>query len=214
MNNSKCKICRRQGAKLFLRGERCFSQKCAIIKRPTPPGIKGKRRRGNISEYAKELKEKQKLKFWYGLGERQFKRYVKEILKKARGAKSDKIDNPPALLMRRLESRLDSVVFRMGLASSRSLAKQLVSHGYFMVNNRNVDVPSYRVKKGDTIKIKPTKIQKKVFQNLAQTAKKQKTVDWLKFDLKTMEGKIVSEPTAELSELPVEISSIFEFYSR
>lgn len=214
MSDSKCKICRRQGAKLFLRGERCFSQKCAIIKRPTPPGIKGKRRRGNISEYAKELKEKQKLKFWYGMGERQFKRYVKEILQKARRAKNDKTDNPPTLLMRRLESRLDSVVFRMGLASSRSLAKQLVSHGYFMVNNRNVDVPSYQVKKGDTIKIKPTKVAKKVFQNLAQTAKKQKTTDWLKFDVKTMEGKIVSDPVADLAELPVEISSIFEFYSR
>ena len=212
--DAKCKICRRQGVKLFLRGERCFSPKCAMVKRPYAPGLKGKRRKRAPSEYAKGLREKQNLKKWYGLGERQFKRYVKEILEKTRKASSGKAKDATVILIRRLESRLDNVIFRLGIVSSRSFARQLVSHGYFKINNRPVDVPSFQVKKGDVIKIKPGKQKKKVFQNLAQALKKQRLPEWLVFDAQTFEAKVVSDPFLGPENLPAEISTIFEFYSR
>lgn len=212
--DAKCKICRRQGVKLFLRGERCFSPKCAMVKRPYAPGLKGKRRKRAPSEYAKGLREKQNLKKWYGLGERQFKRYVKEILEKTRKASSGKAEDATVLLIRRLESRLDNVIFRLGIVSSRSFARQLVSHGYFKINNRPVDVPSFQVKKGDVIKVKPEKQKKKVFQNLAQALKKQRLPIWLVFDAQAFEAKVVTEPSLGPENLPAEISAIFEFYSR
>jgi len=212
--DAKCKICRRQGVKLFLRGERCFSPKCAMVKRPYAPGLKGKRRKRAPSEYAKGLREKQNLKKWYGLGERQFKKYVKEILEKTRKARSGKAEDATVLLIRRLESRLDNVIFRLGIVSSRSFARQLVSHGYFKINNRPVDVPSFQVKKGDVIKVKPEKQKKKVFQNLAQALKKQRLPDWLVFDAQAFEAKVVNNPFLEPTNLPAEISVIFEFYSR
>jgi small subunit ribosomal protein S4 len=212
--DAKCKICRRQGVKLFLRGERCFSPKCAMVKRPYAPGLKGKRRKRAPSEYAKGLREKQNLKKWYGLGERQFKRYVKEILEKTRKAGSGKDEDATLVLIRRLESRLDNVIFRLGIVSSRSFARQLVSHGYFKINNRAVDVPSFQVKKGDVIKIKPEKQKKKVFQNLVQALKKQRLPDWLVFDAQAFEAKVVNNPFLEPANLPAEISAIFEFYSR
>ena len=212
--DAKCKICRRQGVKLFLRGERCFSPKCAMVKRPYAPGLKGKRRKRAPSEYAKGLREKQNLKKWYGLGERQFKKYVKEILEKTRKARSGKAEDATVLLIRRLESRLDNVIFRLGIVSSRSFARQLVSHGYFKINNRPVDVPSFQVKKGDVIKVKPGKQKKKVFQNLAQALKKQRLPDWLVFDAQAFEAKVVNNPFLEPANLPAEISVIFEFYSR
>lgn len=214
MSDAKCKKCRRQGIKLFLRGERCYSQKCAMVKRPVPPGPKGKRRKGSISEYGKELKEKQKLKLWYGLREKQFKRYAKEILQKARRSQKQDSQDAAQLFVGRLESRLDNVVFRIGLVSSRSSARQLVNHGYFLVNNRPNDIPSTELSKGDEVKIKPTKLKKKVFQNLDQNMKKQRLPDWLQFNSQTGIAKLVGEPAVSAEELPAEISSIFEFYSR
>ena len=212
--DAKCKVCRRQGAKLFLRGERCFSPKCAMVKRPYAPGLKGKRRKRAPSEYAKELREKQKLKIWYGLGERQFKRYVKEILEKSRKRKESESEDTSITFIKRLESRLDNVAFRLGIVSSRALARQLVSHGYFKVNNRFVDIPSYRVKKGDVIQIRAEKLKKKVFQNLNSFLKKQKLPDWIELNPQTLEAKIISDPIVSPDSLPAEISSIFEFYSR
>jgi len=197
-----------------LRGERCYSQKCAMIRRPTPPGPKGKRRKGSVSEYGKELKEKQKLKFWYGLREKQFKRYAKEILQKARRAKRQDSQDAAQLFTRRLESRLDNVVFRTGLVNSRASARQLVNHGYFLVNNRANNIPSTELKKGDEVKIKPQKLKKKVFQNLDQNMKKQRLPDWLQFNSQAGVAKLVAEPTVAAEELPAEISAIFEFYSR
>lgn len=185
-----------------------------MIKRPYAPGLRGKRRKKTPSEYAKELAEKQKLKRWYGLGERQFKKYVKEILEKARKATSANAEDASILLVKRLESRLDNVIFRLGVVSSRALARQLVSHGFFKVNNRPVDIPSYRVKKGDEIKIKPEKLKKKVFQNLLQLAKKHKLPDWLEFKAQAFEAKVVSDPILDQESLPAEISAVFEFYSR
>ena len=209
MSKAKCKICRRLGVKLFLKGEKCLSPKCPMIKRNYPPGQKGKRRPTPLSEYGKALREKQKLKNWYNLEERQFKNYVKKILEK-RG----KVEDPSSLLIKTLESRLDNVVFRLGFANSRALAKQLVSHGHFLVNGRSINIPSYLVKNGDVISIKPQKIKKAIFQNLKNLLKKYKTPTWLELNVEKLEGKVVGEPSLEEAAPPAEISAIFEFYSR
>lgn len=209
MKSVKCKICRRIGEKLFLKGERCFSAKCAMVKRPYPPGHRKNQRRRPPSEYAKELREKQKLRNWYNLREKQFSNYVRKILKK-RG----KVKNASALLIKRLEFRLDNVIFRMGLASSRTKARQLVSHGFFMVNGKPMNIPSHQVKKGDIISLKPKKNEKKIVKEMKTLAKKQKIHSWLKLDIEKLEGKIVGEPTLEEVVPPVEMQVIFEFYSR
>lgn len=132
MQGNKCKICRRAGVKLFLRGERCFSTKCAMIKRPYPPGKRIKKRK-SLSEYGKELKEKQKLKNWYNLSEEQFSKYVKKAL-----GKRGKVEDARTFLMKELESRFDNVIFKLGWASSRSQAQQMVSHQHFLVNGKKV----------------------------------------------------------------------------
>ncbi len=209
MKNAKCKICRRLGVKLFLRGERCLTPKCPVVRRPYPPGQKKKRRRSSFSEYGKELKEKQKLKNWYNLGEREFKNYVKKVLQK-RG----KVEDASGLLVENLESRLDNTVFRLGFASSKSQAKQFVSHGLFLINGRSVDTPSYHVKKGDIISLKPQKAKKAVFQNLKNLLKKYKTPSWLELNAEKLEGKVIGKPSLEEAAPPVEIPVIFEFYSR
>jgi small subunit ribosomal protein S4 len=209
MQDEKCKICRRLGVKLFLKGERCLSSKCPMVKRPYPPGKKGKRRASPLSEYGKELREKQKLKNWYNLKEAQFRKYVKEALL-SRG----KTEDASSILVKNLESRLDNVIFRLGIASSRIQARQLVSHGHFLVNGRSVNFPSYRVRKGDVVKIKPQSLKKNVFQSLSLKLKKQKTPSWLMIDVKNLEGKITGAPSFEEAAPPVEISAIFEHYSR
>jgi small subunit ribosomal protein S4 len=209
MSDSQCKICRRMGVKLFLKGERCFTQKCQMVKKPYPPGKKGKRRPIPLSEYGRELKEKQKLKNLYNLKETQFKNYFKEVLKK-RG----KVENASELIVKILESRLDNVVFRLGFTSSRKQARQLVSHGYFLVNGKATNIPSRQLKKGDTISIKPQKYKKAVFKDIKTIVKKIKTPNWLEFNVEKLEGKLKSDPALEDIIVPVEISSIFEFYSR
>jgi len=209
MANLKCKICRRSGIKLFLKGERCLGAKCSIVKRPYAPGPKGKRRTRALSEFGKELKEKQKLRNWYNLRERQFANYIEEatLLTKKSGDATE-------VLIGLLETRFDNVVFRLGLASSRVQARQMVSHGHFLVNGRPINIPSFRVKKGDTITIKPNKLKKGAFLNLAEKIKKQKTPAWLTIDASTFEGKVIGLPSFEEAAPPVEISSIFEYYSR
>lgn len=185
-----------------------------MVKRPYAPGIKGKRRRGAPSEYAKELREKQKLRNWYNLREAQFANYVREVLAKAKNARKDSAIDASKLLINRLEARLDSVVFRLGLASSRALARQLVSHGHFLVNGKAVDVPSYQVKKGNKIRVKPQKAKKKYFQGIGALTKRQTLPAWLRFNPQTLEAEVLGEPMTEPENLPVEISAIFEFYSR
>lgn len=209
MIDSKCKICRRLGVKLFLKGERCLSPKCAMVKRPYPPGQKGKRRPSPPSEYGKELKEKQKLKNWYNLEENQFKNYVKETLEK-RG----KVGDVETELIKKLESRLDNVIFRLGFAKSHSQARQLISHGYFLVNDKKINIPSYQLKKGDKITIRPQKIKKKIFQDLLSSLKKYETPSWLQLDKEKLEGKVVGEPSIQDAVPPAEISAILEYYSR
>jgi small subunit ribosomal protein S4 len=196
--------------KLFLKGERCLSPKCPMIKRAYPPGQRGKRRKvGGISEYGKELQEKQKLKKWYNLDERQFKKYVKEVL-----AFRGKVEDATSLLIEKLEMRLDNVVFRLGLASSRSQARQLVSHGHFLVNGKRVNIPSFQVKKGDKISLHPRFLKSKFFKDLQPKLKRQRPPSWLVFNLEKLEAEVKGLPTIEEAAPPAEISSIFEYYSR
>ena len=209
MFDTKCKICRRLGVKLFLKGERCLSPKCPMVKRPYPPGQKGKRRKGPPSEFGKESREKQKLKILYNLGEKQFKNYVKKVLER-----KGKVGDLSAFLIKILESRLDNVVFRLGFAQSRVQAKQLVSHNFFLVNGKPVNLPSYQLKKGDVITVKPQKTKKVIFQNLKNLLKKYKTPIWLELDIEKLQGKVIDDPKLEEVAPPVEIPVIFEYYSR
>lgn len=210
MQNSKCKICRRLGTKLFLKGEKCLSPKCSLIKKPYPPGMKKKRRMSALSEYGKELREKQKLKNWYNLRERQLRKYVKDILER-RG----KVKDASGLLIQKLESRFDNVILRLGLAHSRAQARQNVSHGHFLINGRPVNLPSYQLRKGDKITLNPASQKKKAFSgNLTPLLKKHQAPSWLKLNAQNIEGEVVGVPTLEEAAPPTEISTIFEYYSR
>ena len=211
VKNSKCKICRRLGVKLFLKGERCLTQKCPMVKRSYPPGQKKKRRTRALSEYGEELREKQKLKKWYNLEERQFRKYVKKILESHQGpGKKDVLIS----LIKTLESRLDNVVFRLGIAASRPQARQLISHGHFLVNSKSVNIPGYLVKKGDKIRISPSSRKKNIFQNLPTLLKKRELPSWISLDVEKLEGKVIGAPSLEEAVLPAEVSLIFEYYSR
>ena len=236
MQEKKCRICRRLGVKLFLKGEKCLSPKCPIIRRSYPPGQKRKRRLRRISEYGKQLREKQKLKKWYNLRERQFKNYVKTVLETRRlrpsqgrellrSGKLSRPDRPPvkggplvedtaSLLIKKLESRLDNVIFRLGLAASRAQARELVSHGHFLVNGKSVNIPSFQVKKGDKITLRPGWEKKNIFQDLQTKLKKYQPPSWLSFNIKNLTGEVVGSSTFEEASPPADISAIFEFYSR
>lgn len=207
--NNVCKICRRMGQKLFLKGEKCSSPKCPIVKRPYPPGQKGKRRKRGLSEYGKALREKQKLREWYGLSERQFKKYINEIL-----AKRGKVADAAQEVIKKLEKRLDNVVMRLGFAPSRAQARQLIGHGYFKIRGRECNIPSFEVKKGDVISMRKEKAGKPFVKELSVYLKKVQPPSWLKLDPQKMEGEVIGEPSPEESGVPSEISSIFEFYSR
>lgn len=207
MIDSKCKKCRRAGQKLFLKGERCFSQKCAMIRKPYLPGFHGKsRRKRRPSEYGRQLAEKQKLRQTYGISERQFKNYFEAIAKRK--------GNKEELLISKLESRLDNVVFRLGWANSRGLARQLVSHGHILVNGRKVDIPSYQVREGDVIQIKEGSKKLALFLNLKAFLKKHESPAWLSLDKKKIEGKMISQPKLEDVGKIGELSMIIEYYSR
>ncbi len=209
MSNLKCKICRRVGEKLLLKGDRCLSAKCSLIKKPYPPGMKSKKRRKNMSEYGKELQEKQKLKNWYNLRERQFSKYVKEVLEK-RG----QVEDAGALLIKKLESRLDNVVFRMGLADSHNQARQIVNHGHFLINGKRVDIPSCQVKKGDKVSVRPQSLNIGNFKNIQLKLKKYNAPSWIKLNAQKLEAEIIQEPFLEETTPIAEISAIFEYYSR
>jgi len=181
-----------------------------MVKSPYPPGNKRKRRRGGTgSEYAKEMSEKQKLKNWYHLRERQFGKYVGEIL-----AKRSRKEDAGLMLIKKLESRLDNVVFRLGFALSRKQARQLVNHGHFLVNNKKINIPSYQTKKGDVITVSPAAKNRNYFKNIQPILKKQTRPSWLKFDIDKMEAEIIGQPSLIEAAPPVEILTIFEFYSK
>ena len=209
MQYDQCKTCRRLGQKLFLKGDRCLTPKCAVTKRPFAPGPQKKRRGGNPSEYKKSLTEKQTLKKWYGLSERQFKRYVKETL-----AKMGKVEDVSNELIRKLERRLDNTIFRLGFAKSRVQARQLVSHSYFTINGKPVNIASYQVQKDDIIAVKEHKKSKGIFKQLAEDIKRKEVPAWLSLNKETLEAKTIGEPSLDEVKPPAEISLIFEFYSR
>jgi small subunit ribosomal protein S4 len=210
MIDTKCRICRRVGTKLFLKGEKCLGPKCTLLKKPFPPGVKKKRKRRTVlSEYGKELREKQKLRNWYNLRERQFRKYVKDILKRR-----SRVEDAASLLIERLESRFDNVIFRLGLAPSRPRARQLVTHGHFLINGKKVKVPAYELEKGDKISVKPSSAKKKNFEQLPPLLKKYQAPSWLKLNAEKLEGEVVGKPSLEEAAPPAEISTIFEFYSR
>ncbi|MCD6270557.1 30S ribosomal protein S4 [bacterium] len=209
MQQNVCKICRRAGQKLFLKGEKCLGPKCPMVKRPYPPGPKKKRTSTKLSEYGKELREKQKMKNFYNIREKQFRKTVLQVLQK-RG----KVEDASLLLIRSLETRLDNVIFRLGFAKSRKEARQLVSHGYFLVDSKPVNIPSFRVKKGMVISFRENKKKKDIFKNIVAILKNYQPPSWLKLDKKEVKAEVVAYPSSEDLGLPVEIPSIFEFYSR
>jgi small subunit ribosomal protein S4 len=207
--DSVCGRCRRAGEKLFLKGEKCFTPKCPIVRRPYAPGVhgtaRGKGRPGSGSEYGKQLREKQALRAMYGLREHQLEKYYTEALRKE-GVTAD-------ILLRRLEARLDNVVFRLGYGASRAHARQLVNHGLFTVNGRRVDIPSYAVNVGDVVAIKETKRQKPVFLGLQERLANKVLPSWLeRVDLQS--GKVIAPPEMLAHEVPVDMQAIVEFYSR
>jgi len=205
--NSKCKKCRRAGEKLFLKGDRCNTPKCAMVRKAYPPGMHGKNISQGKSEYGKQLAMKQKIKRIYGIMERQFRKHFEEVRHKT-GVTGD-------LLIARLEMRLDNVVYRLGFASSRSLARQLVNHGAFRVNGKKVDIPSYEVKVGDTISLSETKKDKNYFKNQLMLLKNKKGIpSWLQFDAGKMEGKIVAVPRREEAGVNIDPQLVVEYYSR
>jgi small subunit ribosomal protein S4 len=208
VDNFACKKCRRAGQKLFLKGDRCFSPKCAMVKRPDPPGIhkKGRKGRGGVSEFGKQLAEKQKIKRMYGISERQFKKYVKEAMVE----KGDTRE----ILLRKLEMRLDNVVFRLGWAKSRNAARQIINHGHVVVNGKRVSIPSYETKKGQAIGLGEKIKKSNLMKDLAVILKKYEPPVWLLLEEKKIDGKILNKPAAnDLGDLnPAAL--VIEFYSR
>ena len=201
----KCKKCRREGKKLFLKGERCYGVKCAMIKRPYAPGEHGQsKRRMGLSEYGIQLREKQKVKRTYGILEKQFRKYY-EMASKAKG-------NTGSLLSGLLERRLDNAVYRLGLADSRNKARQLVNHGHFLLNGKKVDIPSCLVKEGDLISIKNE--NGACFQDLKKTLKNYKTPSWLSLEYQKLQGKVISLPVAKEIDIDIDIHLVIEHYSK
>lgn len=206
MINPKCKKCRRAGEKLFLKGDRCLTPKCAMIKKPYAPGVHGKKRKRALSEYGSQLAEKQKLRRIYGVSEKQLKNYFKQA-NKANGVTTE-------ILLTKLERRIDNVIFRLGFAESRAKARQIVSHGHILLNNRKINIPSIIVKKGDKIKIKKSSLKKGLFKDLETKLKKYETPTWLSLDKKELKVDVLALPSAQDIEVPVELQMIVEYYSR
>ncbi|SET56738.1 SSU ribosomal protein S4P [Natronincola peptidivorans] len=199
-----CRLCRREGMKLYLKGDRCYTDKCAVNKRNFAPGQHGTSRK-KLSNYGMQLREKQKAKRFYGVLEAQFRKYF-EIAEKQAGITGEN-------LLRILETRLDNVIYRLGFASSRAQARQLVVHGHFTINGRKVDVPSYIVKAGDVIAVGETSTNSPQFKELKETFKG--TVpQWVSVDIEKLEGKIVSLPSREDVDIPIAENLIIELYSR
>ena len=201
--DANCRLCRREGQKLFLKGDRCYSSKCAIDRRGYAPGQHGQGR-SKISDYGLQLIEKQKAKRFYGLQETQFR----NLFDKA--ARKTGITGENLLIL--LETRLDNVVFRLGFASSRKEARQLVNHGHFKVNGRKVNIPSYEVKAGDVITVKEKSTNSPKFKEV-----KEMTItvpSWLTVDVEKLEGKILSVPTRAEIDTPVAEHLIVELYSK
>ncbi len=202
---SKCRLCRREGEKLFLKGEKCYTSKCAIENRPFPPGQHGQRRT-RLSDYARQLREKQKLRRIYGVLENQFRLYYKEA-DRLKGSTGEN-------LLQLLESRLDNVVYRMGFGVSRTEARQLVRHNGITVNGKKVNIPSYTVKPGDVIAVAEKSKEQLRVKSSVELAQQRGVAEWIDVDAKKLEGVFKAIP--ERSELPAEIQEqlVVELYSK
>lgn len=203
----KEKLERRVGQKLFLKGERSMSPKSSLVRKPYPPGLHGTRRSRKKSEYGAQLTAKQKIKYTYKLVEKHLRKYIESAL----SAKEES----STLLVKELETRLDNVIYRLGLAPARDTAKQLVSHGHFSVNDKLVSFPSYQLKIGDVIKPRPSSANNKYFSNMSQGLKKYDPPGWLELDKEKMIGKVKSLPSIDDAGLNHrDIQATIEFYSR
>ncbi|MBF6605516.1 MAG: 30S ribosomal protein S4 [Candidatus Limnocylindrales bacterium] len=202
---SVCRLCRREGAKLFLKGSRCYTKKCAFERRPTPPGQHGVRRR-KVGEFGLQLREKQKVRRVYSVLERQFKNYF------------DAAEARPGVtgenLLRMLELRLDNVVYRMGFASSRAQARQLVNHGHFAVNGRPTNIPSYQLSSGDRIAVRESRVGRDPFKTAKETLRSHQGPEWLAVDAATLAGSIADLPRRDQMPLDLNEQLVVEYYSR
>ena len=205
---SKCKLCRREGEKLFLKGDRCYSPKCAFERRSYAPGMHGRSRsfRRKTSDYGVQLREKQKARRIYGVLERQFRRYF-SVAQKHKGLTG-------ANLLQMLERRLDNVIYRMGLAASRDQARQLVLHGHFELNGRRVRTPSMLVKTGDVISVRERSRKMGYFKDLPSSLEHVTAPEWLSLDADNLQGAVRSLPSREQIDVPVTEQLIVEYYSR
>lgn len=210
MTDKKCKICRRAGEKLFLKGEKCFTPKCAMNTRAYPPGKldSEKKHKSSVSEYGFQMKEKQKIKNIYGVSEKQFLGYVKGAEKVAALSKI----HPTLVIYIGLESRLDNIVFRMGLAKSRSLARQIVSHGHILVNGKKLNIASHKVRIGDIISIREGSKASKLFTDLQTKLKDYSAPNWIALDINKMEAKVTALPKE--IEAGFDFTKVLEFYNK
>lgn len=200
-----CRLCRREGMKLFLKGDRCFKDKCAIERRNYAPGQHG-RRRAKVLGYGLQLREKQKVKRIYGLLERQFRLYFQEAERRP-GITGEN-------LLRRLEQRLDNVVYSLGFASSRAQARQLVRHGHIEINGRKLNIPSYQVRKGDVVQVREKSRKNEQIRQAVETASGRGIPAWLELDPENFRGTVVDLPKREDIRLPVQEQLIVELYSK
>ena len=200
-----CRQCRREGQKLFLKGDRCYSDKCAITKRHTPPGMHGQGRKKQ-SEYGIQLREKQKVRRAYGVLESQFRKYY-DVAANMHGVTGDN-------MLQLLERRLDNVAYRLNFGESRPMARQLVTHGHIRVNGKKVDIASYQVKVGDVITLRDKTRDIELFKTLREQGASRTIPKWLELDAETLTGKVVALPQRDDIDLTIEEHLIVEFYSR
>jgi small subunit ribosomal protein S4 len=202
---SVCRLCRREGAKLFLKGTRCYTKKCSFERRPTPPGQHGVRRR-KMGEYGIQLREKQKVRRVYGVLERQFRNYFNEA--------ETHVGVTGEALLQSLETRLDNVVFRLGFASSRAQARQLVTHGHFAVNDVPTNVASYKMKPGDRVEVRESRRGREAFKVIKETIRSHTAPDWLSLDAAKLAGSVASIPRRDQMPLDLSEQLVVEYYSR
>jgi len=200
-----CRLCRREGMKLYLKGEKCLTPKCPFERRPYPPGMHAQQRK-KPTEYGLRLREKQKARRIYGILERQFRRHFEEAERRP-GVTGEN-------LLQILEMRLDNIVYRLGFAVSRSQARQLVRHGHFLVNGHRLDIPSALLKPGDEITVRPSSRELQHFQERMAAVQAQKIPGWLQLDPATMTGRVLAVPSRQEIDTPVNEQLIVEYYSR
>jgi small subunit ribosomal protein S4 len=202
---SVCRICRREGAKLYFKGTRCYTKKCSFERRPSPPGQHGVRRR-KVGDFGLQLREKQKVRKTYGVLERQFRNYFLEA--------STHTGVTGETLLRFLEQRLDNVVYRMGFAPSRRAARQLVGHGHFAVNGRPTNVPSYQLRPGDRVEVRETRKAREPFKVVRETLKSHQAPEWVTVDATKLAGTVADVPRRDQMPLDLNEQLVVEFYSR